>query len=164
MKVAEVDRWIFSTPIYDMLQRPMIYQAQWVAQYTNLKLRCAKDFKDRNSINLADIMGLLQSKPTGESNTVQGVQHRSGHRSNQRNQKKRVKLKATALVHFFKTTISPTTRLKQDAKLKARQDKRKEDKKRRKSKLREPNKKQSNMHTHYQPQEQRNEDGEVALK
>jgi hypothetical protein len=70
MKVAEVDRWIFSTPIYDMLQRPMIYQVQWVAQYTNLKLRCAKEFKDRNSINLADIWTYYKANPPGSPTPI----------------------------------------------------------------------------------------------
>jgi hypothetical protein len=156
MKVAEVDRWIFSTLIYDMLRRPTVYQAQWVAHHTDLILRCAKEYDDRNLNKLADIRTYYEAKPPGSPSPIRTPLH-------PKTPAKKINLKATALLQFFESTITPTTRLKRAARAKARADKRKEDEKRRKSKSKERPKSQRDMHTFCKTQEHRNEDGEVAL-
>jgi hypothetical protein len=46
LKVAEAERWIFSMPVHDMLNKPVTFQAQWLAQHTKLIFQCAKEFDD----------------------------------------------------------------------------------------------------------------------
>jgi hypothetical protein len=156
LKMAEVDRWLFATPIHDMLNRLIIYQAQWVARHTKLILQCVKQFEDRDKNKHADIRTYSEPKPSGTPSPIRTPMQ-------PRIPEKTVKMKAMSLLHYFKTSITPTTRLKQAARSKARADKRKEDEKRRKSKLKDQPKLQNNMHTYYQTQDERNEDGEVAL-
>jgi hypothetical protein len=158
LKVAEADRWIFSTPIYDMLKKPITYQAQWVARHTALILKCAREFEDHEQNHMADIRSYYESKPKGSPSPIRTPLKATARKP------KSTKLKATALLQYFETEITPTTRRKRAANSVARDDKRKEDEKRRKAKLKKKNSTQGNIRTFFQPQAKTtNEDGEVAL-
>jgi hypothetical protein len=147
MKMAEADRWIFANPLHDMLRKPVIYQAQWVARHTKLILQCAKEVEELERNNLADIRTFYEPKPKGTPSPIRTPLQPTARTV------KRAKMKATALIQYFETTTTPTTRLRQSAKSKAREDKKKEDEKRRKAKLKKSTA-QSNIRTFFQPREE----------
>jgi hypothetical protein len=157
MKMSESDRWIFGTPLHTMLNRPTIYQAQWVAKYTALIIQCVQEFETREENHMADLRDYYEPKPRGAPSPM---------RCPLRTQQKRSKnLKPVSLVQFFQSSISPGERTKRAARAKIATDERKEQEKRRKAKQKTAG--QTKLQNFFQQKEnaiqtgQRN--GEVAL-
>jgi hypothetical protein len=128
MKVAQADRWIFSVPLQDMLKKPTIVQAQWVQQHTKVILKSAKEAEDLEQQQMKDIRTYYEPKPKGTPSPMRTPLET-------RPRAKTTKLKATALLQFFESEITPTTRLKRAAQTMARKDQRNENEKCRKAKL-----------------------------
>jgi hypothetical protein len=145
LKMSESDRWIFATPLYAMLNRPTVYQAQWVAKYTSLIIQCVQEFETRESIKMADLRSYYELKPKGEPSPM-----RTPIQSKKPPTKK---LKAVSLVQFFGSSISPGERAKRATRTKTAKDEKKAHEKRRKAKQKNPGKSQPRLQGFFQPKE-----------
>jgi hypothetical protein len=146
-KMSESDRWIFSTPLYTMLNRPTVYQAQWVAKYTDLIFKCVQEFETREQNNTKDLRQYYEPKPKGEPSPMRTpLTPRPPRQSRaQRN------LKPAKLMRYFESSISPGERTKRASRTKAANDERKSQEKRLKAKQKAPGKSQPRLQGFFQP-------------
>jgi hypothetical protein len=145
--MSESDRWIFSTPLYTMLNRPTVYQAQWVAKYTDLIFKCVQEFETREQNNMKDLRQYYEPKPKGEQSPMRApLTPRQPKQSRaQRN------LKPAKLMQYFESSISPGERTKRASRTKAANDEKKAQEKRRKAKQKIPGKAQPRLQGFFQP-------------